>query len=109
MKNYIFEYFNSPRKPGELSCPMKRTIVCQDGFVITVYAKTYPDGSNAYYGGVWLPDGKVIIPSNATSYEVEYTSEFEELLGGYTDYVPEDVINQIIEKHWGILEGVNPE
>jgi hypothetical protein len=49
-----------------------------------------------------------------SEYEVGYPSEVEELLLPYAEnpekptntvygYVPDKVINQVIEKHWGIL------
>lgn len=83
---------------------MRKRIVCQDGFTMSVQA------SQTHYS-----HPRVDFAPYYSEYEVGYPSEVEDLLLPYsanptkspTDavygYVPDDVVNQVIEKHWGIL------
>lgn len=106
MKNHILEYFSDPKNLMQSKIPMRKKIVCQDGFTMSVQA------SSTHYS---YP--RVDFAPYHSEYEVGYPSEAEELLSLYAEnperptdtvygYVPDDVINQVIEKHGGILAGV---
>lgn len=104
MENHIFEYFSDSKNLIHLEFPMRKRIVCQDGFTMSVQA------SQTHYS-----HPRVDFAPYYSEYEVGYPSEVEDLLLPYsanptkspTDavygYVPDDVVNQVIEKHWGIL------
>ena len=107
MKNHIFEYFSDSKNLIHPEFPMRKKIVCQDGFTMSVQA------SRTHYS-----HPRADFTPHYSEYEVGYPSEAEELLLPYAEdpekptdtvygYVPDDVINQVIDKHWGILAGVD--
>lgn len=110
MEDYINDYFSNPNNlsgGGERVRPMRKRIMCEDGFHFSVQA------SSSHYS-----EPQEDFAPFYSEFEAGYPSEVEELLLPYAEdpstptetvysWVPSSVINRVIEKHGGFNTRIN--
>lgn len=80
-------------------------IKCKDGFEFSVQASIYHYCSPRANGDVIYKEVELGFPNIEDELITEYAEDPDDLTGTVYGYVPVDIVNQLIEKHGGIVEG----
>lgn len=84
-------------------------LVCKDGFKISVQASKYHYCSPRVDGDVIYEAVELGYPNMEDELIADFAEDPEDLTKTVYGYVPVEVVNQLIEKHGGILESEEEE
>lgn len=88
---------------------MRPQLVCKDGFKISVQASKYHYCSPRVDGYVIYEEVELGYPNMEDELIAKFAEDPGDLTGTVYGYVPVEVVNQLIEKHGGILESEEEE
>ena len=89
--------------------PRRKTVVCQDGFAMSVQASEFhychprESGISMNYSAV-----EVGFPSKKEELLMDWAEDVDEPTGTVYGYVPSSIIIDVIEKHGGMVGGELP-
>ena len=90
--------------------PRRMSVVCKDGFAMSVQASEYHYCSPRVSGlGQPYTSVEIGFPSELEDLLIEFAEDMDEPTGTVYPYVPADVVIAVIEKHGGMVEGQIPE
>lgn len=84
-------------------------VVCKDGFKISVQASKFHYCEPRVNGDVIYEEVELGYPNMEDELIAEYAEDPDRLTKTVYAYVPVDIVNQLIEKHGGIVESNEEE
>lgn len=106
----INEFLRKTRKTN-IACNMEHMekirphIICNDGFIISVQASEFHYCNPRIYGADKYETVELGYPSRLEPLIMEYAENKSNPTGTIYAYVPVEIVNKVIEKHGGILDG----
>ena len=104
----INEYLNRTRKvetmyDGAMYECIRPYILCKDGFTISVQASEYHYCTPRINGAVKYETVELGFPNIEDSLIIDYAEEREKPTDTVYGYVPVRIVNELVEKHGGVI------